>query len=460
MVGINQGYGYGGFSRINTRGPQPGARSLPSKGASSGSGGIFNNSYTNIYSAASAMGTMSKLRPMLDGEGPVFQNTASSLSVFFEKNNGYSDFAKSISGFAVKNMRNLSVLKDSASSLGRAAGAINNSILVSTQSDVATVKSKVFTGNSEPLAFEIQVNGLASGQQSVSSVFESGANSTFRLGTNSMDILTSKGSFRIDFDVAARDTNRDSLNAIAGSINDADIGMTAEVEDNQGESRLLLSSNAQGADSAFDIIVPTGSSAAEKLGMSETRQASDAEYIINGQRFYSNTNTVPLPLSNGSAMTLHKTGGTTVRQVLDASGVVSAMQDFAQAYNNAVSHLGSGAGQGSHNALDMINGMNKLSDNETARLTAMGIRMDSENGLTVDAGKLTNAVRESPGVVKSALSGRDGVSASIEQGADRAMRIPTANYADFSSLLDDAIQNTSLISMMLPQPGFLIDYAL
>jgi hypothetical protein len=63
--------------------------------------------------------------------------------------------------------------------------------------------------------------------------------------------------------------------------------------------------------------------------------------------------------------------------------------------------------------------------------------------------------------VRNTLSGSDSMTENIEKGADRAMRIPTANYADFSSLLGESQQTPGgIISMMLPQPGFLVDYML
>ncbi len=460
MVGINQGYGYGQFNRISTRGTYGGQKGSSSKGVSSREGG-FNSSYSSVYNTASAMGTARKMRPSLL-EDSSFENTATGLSSLTDSTDAdYEGFAKGVSDFATRNTSNLASLKDSASALGRAASSINSSILVSTQTDIATIQAPSFSDGGEPLHYEIQINSLASGQQSQSAMFESEANSVFRLGGNNIILQTDNGDFQIDFTVAASDTNLDTLNVISEGINSAGMGITAEVATSDGQSTIQLASQGTGTRTAFDMLVPEGRSAAEKLEIRETSAAADAEYTINGQRFYSDTNTVPLPSSEGSTMSLHSTGGTTIRQVTDASGVVSAMQDFAASYNAAVSHLSGSSGQGSRSALRMIDGMNALSDNETARLSAMGIRADAENSLTVDEEKLTNAVRENPGMVRNTLSGSNSMTENVEEGAGRAMRISTASYADFNALLGESQQTPSgIISMMLPQPGFLIDYML
>ncbi len=91
-----------------------------------------------------------------------------------------------------------------------------------------------------------------------------------------------------------------------------------------------------------------------------------------------------------------------------------------------------------------------------SRLSAMGLSVDESGNMQIDEEKMQSAVTVSPNAVRGALSGYGSVTQNIEQGADEAMSLPSASYADFSN----ARMENSLLSALMPQSGFLFDFSL
>ncbi|HBU13382.1 MAG TPA: hypothetical protein DEB31_11895 [Clostridiales bacterium] len=370
---------------------------------------------------------------------------------------------KSTMAFARQNTSNLSLLKSMAGALSSAAKSMGSSTLQSSNNSVVTAQASLY-GKSN-MSFDIGVNNLAASQQSKSASFNSSATSSFGLGNQSFALETEQGNYSIDFTVQAGDTNEDSLNAIAGQINESDANVSAKVTTSNGQSTLELTSNDTGELSYFQLSDESGGNAAARLDMQVTQEGQDASYSINGQGFTSDTNTVSIPGGRGAQMTLTGTGEATLQKATDASGVVSAAKSFASAYNNAVSFLASGNadGAGVTRALGLVtnNRMTAMSaasfgTGASARLSAMGISINQDGMMQVDEEKLTAAAQESPNTVRDALAGYGGMASTAESNAAQAMRIPAATYTNFSNMGVES----GLINALMPKTGFLFDIAL
>lgn len=145
--------------------------------------------------------------------------------------------------------------------------------------------------------------------------------------------------------------------------------------------------------------------------------------------------------------------------------LVSAAQNFASAYNKTVSFLTSGLadGEGVSKALNLVadNRMTELSmanyGTYTARrLSSLGMSIDEDGKMVIDAQKLTDAAAKSPATVKSMLTGYGSITEVTQSNASEAMRIPVATYTDFSNMK----VSDSMIDMLLPKTGFLFDFSL
>jgi flagellar hook-associated protein 2 len=265
--------------------------------------------------------------------------------------------------------------------------------------------------------------------------------------------------------VQSGDTNSDSLNKLAQSINGSKAGVTAKVVSENGKSSLELTSDETGEMSAFTLEDSDSGGAAEKLSMSVERKAVDANYTVDGKSYSSASNTVTVPNGRGAAMTLQGTGSATLEKGVDASSLVDAAQAFANAYNSTVSHLASGSasGAGVTRALNLVanNRMTQMSVGSyggyaSSRLSAMGITINEDGQMGVDADKLTKAVKDSPATVKSTLSGYGGLAETARDNASKAMSIPAATYTNFSNMGVES----SLISALMPKTGSMFDILL
>lgn len=90
------------------------------------------------------------------------------------------------------------------------------------------------------------------------------------------------------------------------------------------------------------------------------------------------------------------------------------------------------------------------------RLSALGMSIDENGMMTIDAQKLADAAAKSPANVKSMLTGYGSITEMTQNNASEAMRIPAATYTDFSNMK----VSDSVIDMLLPKTGFLFDFSL
>ncbi len=393
-------------------------------------------------------------------------SSGSTVSNFL--NNAFGTTQKTVQSnkvFTTQNTTNLKMLQSTASSLSGAARSLGTGQSQLVTSDEKVVKAEGTYYSKGDLSFDVSVQNIAESQKSVSAGLESSADSAFDVGKNSIAIQTEKGRYDVEFEVGSDDTNLDSLNKLAESINSSKAGVTAKVVNADGKSSLQVTSDGTGVVNAFEIGGQGSGNAAGKLSMSVEREAADANYTVDGKSYSSSDNTVSVPNGRGAKMTLVGEGSAKLEKGVDASKLVSAAQDFADAYNRTVSHLMSGGadGAGVTRALNLVadNRMTQMSMGNygsyaAARLSSMGISIDGEGLMQVDAEKLTNAVKESPSSVQSALSGYGSVTEATRDNAAKAMNIPAATYTNFSNM---GVQN-SLISALMPKAGSMFDFSL
>ncbi|MGI6153015.1 MAG: flagellar filament capping protein FliD [Christensenellaceae bacterium] len=365
--------------------------------------------------------------------------------------------------FANTNVKNLNSLKSASSALNNAARALGNGKSSLISSDDSVVKASATYYSNANLSFDVNVSKLATAQKSESASFASSEKTAFSAGVQNFNLQTEKGSFNVSFYVGEDDTNKDTLTSIADSINASDKGVTAEVVTKDGKSSLAITSDETGEEQAFSVSSADGSDAAQTLAMSVSEEAGDSSYTVNGQSYTSASNTVSIPNGRGATMTLQGEGEANLTRGVDASKLVSAAQNFASAYNTAVSHLMSGKadGAGVERALSLVadNRMTAMSianygGGAAGRLSAMGISIDEDGKMAVDAEALTKAAQENPLSVQNALSGYGSLSDTTTNNVTQALRIPTATYTDFSKM---KVSN-SLIDMLMPKTGSLFDF--
>lgn len=182
--------------------------------------------------------------------------------------------------------------------------------------------------------------------------------------------------------------------------------------------------------------------------------------VGNNQKFVS-TNTANLKSLKTTASSLERAANG-LGSSTKGDDLVKAAQNFASSYNRTIGHLTSGGadGVGVERALGYVadnrltaSSASRYGGYAASRMADMGITIDDDGNMQVDAEKLQKAASENPNGVKNMLTGYNSIADVTQKNADKAMRIPAATYTDFSRMQ----ARDSLLDALLPQVGGMFD---
>lgn len=331
----------------------------------------------------------------------------------------------------------LNSLQSSAASLSDVATFNQRSATSSN----ATAVSVSTTSGASPGSLSVVVDELARSQSLASGGFSSLTDTVgegqlvFRFGSATLTPPDTQpqtfDSFSVNADRPSAsitiDSSNNTLQGVRDAINEADIGVSAAiVNDGQG-FRLLLNSTETGAENALEIqVVDSGdgdngdASGLSRLAFNETAanlsqtvEARDASFSINGLAITSASNTVE-DVIDGINLTLRATTETpaTVTVSENVGAVRGAVQDFVEAFNNfanVANNLTSynpdtdsaGALQGDFSARSIINQIRVALgsgadgfDGPFSTLAEIGIRTQSNGTLTIDETQFSEALED------------------------------------------------------------------
>lgn len=212
------------------------------------------------------------------------------------------DSSKESRAFAVGLKENARTLRNTIASLGgleedemlgkKAAYSSNENIISAAYVGDATVR------DTDP-SFNIEVTKLASNQVNLGTFLPSDEKALLMPGTYSLDITIDDLSYEFQYSVRGSETNRELQERLSRLISNADIGITADIlEDENGNSSLLLASISTGLKGDKDYIFHISDGKADKhagttdyLGLSSiVREPSNAEFLLNGERRSASSN--------------------------------------------------------------------------------------------------------------------------------------------------------------------------
>ena len=321
---------------------------------------------------------------------------------------------------AVSTLRDLAARLASITSWGQTVGASSNT---------AAVTATTTTG-SAPGSYAVEVQTLASVQTLATGTFASsdaipGAGSLrIELGTwgTGQTAFTPKtGVAAIDITVEATDT----LAQVRDKINAAGAGVTAMIMTDASGSRLLLRSNATGAENAFRTTAAdadgnntdaAGLSAlafdpsAGATVMTQTQTATNAAATINGLAVTSPSNTLA-NIVDGLTLNLAAvtTAPANVTVATDKDALKKTLTDFAEAYSTLVKLIatdtkydpvnhkggplqGDGAAVGLQRQMRSLAGTMSGASTAFAYLSDAGFELQTDGSMTINATKLDNAL--------------------------------------------------------------------
>jgi flagellar hook-associated protein 2 len=280
-----------------------------------------------------------------------------------------------------------------------------------------------------PGSFNVNVSKLASAQSVASSNYSSPTSTvgtgtlTFQFGSYASGSFVANSSSPVQVTI---DSSNNTLQGVAGAINEADFGVSATVVNDGSGYRLALTSKT-GTENQLNITSPDSSLSGltydgGSTGMTETAAAADAQLSINGVSVTSQSNTISDAVQ-GVSFTLGATGSSTVSVAPDSSAVTNAVQAFVKAYNSYAQDVSKYASYDSKTKTAgvllgdaTLRGLTSQLQNGVAQRIAgapsgystlmdLGITANADGTLSLDTSKLTSAITSNYSGVLTALQG-------------------------------------------------------
>ncbi len=265
---------------------------------------------------------------------------------------------------------------------------------------------------------QVEVNALAQSQTLVTSLF--GDPDSVSLGTGILSVQMGEfdeetGTFAAmgsSVDIAI---SGGSLNDIAKSINEAAIGLAANVVESGGGFELVISGKETGAAKAFALSglgeLAFDPSDPDLSPLTLTSEATDSSYTIDGTDFTWPTNT-DVPVAFGTTTNFTGTGPLSAPR----SSVTDTVQTMMKSFNGlqrAIVELTGDKGDLAANA-NLAAGMFKrigdaaMADyptgGEISTLADIGIEVEKDGTLSIDQSILAQALGKDPSSVQSLIA--------------------------------------------------------
>jgi flagellar hook-associated protein 2 len=345
-------------------------------------------------------------------------------------------------------------LQSRMSSLRDAANALSSVTLwnqtIATSSNPAAVKVSTASGAASG-SYAVTVQQLAS-QQTVASQAFASAGATVGEGTLRIELGTwtgsptttgfnpKAGSTAVDIAIGPGET---SLEAIRDKVNAAGAGVTAAIINDANGARLSLRSTDTGQANAFRVtateavddgsattgLSTLGYTATAASPMTRTQTATNAQATINGIQVASASNTLE-GVADGLTLTLQQvtTSAAEVKVTPDTESIKKNIESFVSAFNDVANYIRE---QTKYNADTKVGGTLQgdrlvgslqsqlraiVNEGSSAsgtfeRLTDIGIGFTSSGTLSINSGRLSDALGNLPELRKVlAADGADSAS--------------------------------------------------
>lgn len=283
--------------------------------------------------------------------------------------------------------------------------AFDKKIATSSDPDVATAE---YVGREDSIVdpqsadFKLEVQQLATPQINTGH-FLRRAGRDFKPGSYSFDLDTNTASYEFQFNVNEDDTNEEVLHKLRKLINNANIGLHAElVTDQRGTSKALqIESKQTGLNDKEEYlfnIVPArdrgSQDAMNQLGINEiSSPAENSSFLLNGTKHssYSNTFTV----NNMFSVTLNGVSqpgqASTIGFKPSADAVADNIEMLISAYNGIIDTANRYANSQASSG-NLLKDVSKVAKGFTSDFSKIGLKVEENSSISIDRRMLTNAI--------------------------------------------------------------------
>lgn len=308
--------------------------------------------------------------------------------------------------FAVGLKENARALRNTIASLGGLdeTEMLGKKAAYSSNPDIATASyiGESSAGSAAP-SFNIEVTALASSQLNLGAFLPASEKADLAPGTYSFDLNINDLSYEFQYNIRGGESNRDLQERLARLISNAEIGVNADVfEDDKGRSSLRLTSTASGLKEGKDYIFRVSDENTSKLSGTVdylgldfiSRQPSNARFLLDGEPRTASSNRFTIDKAfdvtlNGISSAEGETAEIGLKTDLDSltenvSNLVYGYNSFVRA---AAEYLDSHPRSGK-----LINEMSHISRHYQADLEEIGFSFEKNGQLAVNGDAFKNSI--------------------------------------------------------------------
>lgn len=301
---------------------------------------------------------------------------------------------------SARNIKNI-VASFSESEEGIGAG-FEKKIATSSNPEAVTAE---YIGDSSSLTttdgFELEVLQLASPQTNVGN-FLKRDEYDFLPGSYSFDLDMNSNSYEFQYNINVSDTNADVLHKLARLVNNAHIGLKADVlNGSQDMASLRLESKQTGLspkETSLFKIVPESTQesrqAMQILGIdSVAAMAENSSFLLNGTKHSSYSNT--FTINNTFSVTLHditkKNEPVTIGFKPGFEAVTDDVQSLIDSFNSMIQIAENHSGMPASNE-KLLKDMGNVAKAFSSSLNSLGLSVSDKGMINVDREKLTESI--------------------------------------------------------------------
>ncbi|MBR1472283.1 MAG: hypothetical protein IJ600_11665, partial [Lachnospiraceae bacterium] len=225
-------------------------------------------------------------------------------------------------------------------------------------------------------------------------------------GNYSFDVATLTSNYELQFTISEGDTNKDIQGRLARLINNFNLGLQANVEeDDVGNTALVIRSKAVGDKtsegghfSISDENTSQKSGIVDYLGIRKpSQEGTDAIYIVNGETRTSSGNEVRLNKTYDVKLKAEAPDQTvTIGYKPDVESMKDNILSLAGSYNNFIKATAEYVEQQPRTSL-LVKDMKSTGAYYTAGLAKLGVTQEQDGTLSVDEEKLAETLKSEDG---------------------------------------------------------------
>lgn len=296
--------------------------------------------------------------------------------------------------------------------------------------------------------YDVNVSQMATTQRNTSTTLASSAFGALIPGGYRFGVTIGGQEREITLNVLSTDNNKQVLAKLGNAVNNAGIGVQADVRTTGANSYLNLESRATGAAQGFTLRDISGNAITGLNLGNRVQTAANAQGTVNGTAFNQTTNRLTLDGGNVTLNLLGRPEGTVqVSVAADAGRTVEGVRNFATAFNQLNDVLT--ADNSTDRGLRLLGGVRSaLLGNRADAYAAIGVTLDVSNGgIAVNEGILTQAIGNSPNEVRSLMTSLAGMAGTAAKAATENAPF---NYISPPGLLNNVDLQLQQLSGLMP----------